>query len=321
MPSKKIALVTGAAGFIASHITRGLIHKGYHVRAYDDLSGGRDGGGDLAWTRLDDLGRGGDKVERITASILDQPALEKALHNVSMISHHAALISVPESVARPLDYQNVDATATLQLLEAAKKAGVMKVVYASSSAAYGEEPEQPKKESHRPIPISPYAIAKFTGELYVSAYAKLHRMQTIALRYFNVFGPGQNPRSQYGAAVPNIVSLMKAGKSPIVYGDGEQTRDFCHVYNVVHANLLALESDSLNGQVVNIGTGKRVSINHLVAQVNKLLGTSIKPIHEPPRPGDVKDSLADITLARQVLGYEPQLYFEEGLAQLVAVNR
>jgi UDP-glucose 4-epimerase len=234
-----------------------------------------------------------------------------------MVSHHAALISVPESVARPLDYHDVDATATLQLLEAARKAGAMRVVYASSSAAYGEEPEQPKKESQRPVPISPYAIAKYTGELYVSAYAKLYGMQTIALRYFNVFGPGQNPKSQYGAAVPNIVSLMKSGKPPIVYGDGEQTRDFCHVYNVVHANMLALEAPTLRGEVVNIGTGKRVSVNYLVSQVNKLLGTSIVPTHEPPRAGDVRDSLADITLAKEVLRYEPQLQFEEGLAQLV----
>jgi UDP-glucose 4-epimerase len=306
--SKKIVLVTGAAGFIASHITRGLVNKGYHVRAYDDLSG------NMGWSRLEDLG---DKIERITASILDKEALANALKGVSMISHHAALISVPESVARPLDYHDVDATATLQLLEAARKAGAMRVVYASSSAAYGEEPEQPKKESQRPVPISPYAIAKYTGELYVSAYAKLYGMQTIALRYFNVFGPGQNPKSQYGAAVPNIVSLMKSGKPPIVYGDGEQTRDFCHVYNVVHANLLALEAPRLKGEVVNIGTGKRVSVNYLVAQVNKLLGTNIVPTHEPPRAGDVRDSLADISLAKEVLGYEPQLQFEEGLAQLV----
>jgi UDP-glucose 4-epimerase len=305
---KKIVLVTGAAGFIASHITRGLVNKGYHVRAYDDLSG------NMGWSRLEDLG---DGVERIEASILDGAALEKAMAGASMVCHHAALISVPESVARPLDYHNVDATATLQLLEAARKAGAKRVVYASSSAAYGEEPEQPKRESHRAVPISPYAIAKYTGELYVAAYAKLYGMETIALRYFNVFGPGQNPKSQYGAAVPNIVSLMKSGKPPTVYGDGEQTRDFCHVFNVVHANLLALEAPTLRGDVVNIGTGKRVSINYLVSQVNKLLGTSIKPVHEAPRAGDVRDSLADIALAKKVLGYEVQLQFEEGLAQLV----
>ena len=159
--------------------------------------------------------------------------------------------------------------------------------------------------------------AKYTGELYVSAYAKLHGLSTISLRYFNVFGPGQNPKSQYGAAVPNIVSLMKAGKQPIVYGDGEQTRDFCHVSNVVHANLLALEGPALHGEVVNIGCGRRVSINMLVSLVNKYLGTAIKPKYEPARPGDVRDSLADITLAGKVLGYQPKTYFEEGLAGLV----
>jgi UDP-glucose 4-epimerase len=274
----------------------------------DDLSGG------MGWSRLEDLK---DGVERIEASILDAGALGKAMEGASMVCHHAALISVPESVARPMDYHEVDATATLRLLEAARKAGAKRVVYASSSAAYGEEPEQPKKESQRAVPISPYAIAKYAGELYVSAYAKLYGMETIALRYFNVFGPGQNPKSQYGAAVPNIVSLMKSGKSPTVYGDGEQTRDFCHVYNVVHANLLALEAPTLKGDVVNIGTGKRVSVNYLVEQVNKLLGSKIVPVHEAPRAGDVRDSLADISLAKEVLGYEVQLEFEEGLAQLV----
>jgi len=234
-----------------------------------------------------------------------------------MVCHHAALVSVPESVARPMDYHAVDATGTLMLLEAARRAGVKRVTYASSSAAYGEEPEQPKRESYRATPISPYAIAKYAGELYMTAYAKLHGMSTVSFRYFNVFGPGQNPKSQYGAAVPNISSLMKAGKSPIVYGDGEQTRDFCHVSNVVHANLLALEGPALHGEVVNIGCGKRVSINQLVSLVNKYLGTSIRPTYEPARAGDVRDSLADISLAEKVLGYRPQVYFEEGLASLL----
>src|ERR1035437_7877351 len=306
--AKSLVLVTGAAGFIASHITRGLVQRGYRVRAFDDLSGG------MGWSRLEDLG---DRVERITASLLDAKAVEAAVQGVEMISHHGALVSVPESVNRPLDYHMIDATATLQLLEAARKAGVRRVTYASSSAAYGEEPEQPKRESFRAMPISPYAIAKYTRELYVSAYAKLHGMNNVSLRYFNVFGPGQNPKSQYGAAVPNIVSLMRAGKPPIVYGDGEQTRDFCHVSNVVHANMLGLEGPALHGEVVNIGCGRRVSINQLVALVNRFLGTTIKPTYEPARAGDVRDSLADITLAGKVLGYQPQTYFEEGLAGLV----
>lgn len=301
-------LVTGAAGFIASHVSRGLTTSGYTVRAFDNLSGG------FGWTRLTDLG---NKIERIAASILDADAVARAVQGVDAVIHHAALVSVPESVARPLDYHEVDATGTLRLLEAARQAGVPKFIYASSSAAYGDAPEQPKHEFFRAAPVSPYAVAKYTGELYVSAYAAVHQLRTISLRYFNVFGPGQNPKSQYGAAIPMIVGKLVCGERPTIFGDGEQTRDFCFIDNIVRANLLSVAAPNLAGQAVNIGCGRRVSVNDVVNKTNALLGTSIKPQCDPPRPGDVRDSLADISLARQVLGYEPLVHFDEGLVRSI----
>jgi UDP-glucose 4-epimerase len=300
----KRILVTGGGGFIASHIVRALVERGDKVRVLDDLSGCK------SWKRLDDIK---DKIELVQGSILDQAAVERAVQDVDVIFHKAALVSVPESVADPIAYHETDATATLKLLEAARKAKVSRVIYASTSAIYGDAPEQPKVESMRGLPISPYGIAKYAGELYLTAYAVLHGLQTISLRYFNVFGPGQDPKSQYGAAVPSIVSKILTGISPTIYGDGNQTRDFCHVNNVVHANLLAADAPKLHGEVVNIGCGKRVTVNRIVELANQLLNKNVKPIHEPPRAGDVRDSLADISLAKTVLNYEPVMHFDEGL--------
>jgi nucleoside-diphosphate-sugar epimerase len=308
----KTALVTGAAGFIGSHLVRGLLGQGFAVRGLDDLSGSG------SWSRLEGVD---GPLTRITGSILDKETLRQAVDGVAVILHHAAMVSVPESVAKPEAYHAVDATGTLLLLEAARAAGVSKVVYAASSAAYGDAPEQPKFESHRAEPVSPYAVAKYAGELYLTSYAKLHGMNTISLRYFNVFGPGQNPKSQYGAAIPNIVSKMIRGERPTVYGDGQQTRDFCYIENIVAANMLAAKAPALHGEVVNIGCGRRVSVNDIVEQTNKVLGKAIKPNYEPARAGDVRDSLADISLAMKVLGYEPRVHFAEGLAQSISWYR
>jgi UDP-glucose 4-epimerase len=198
---------------------------------------------------------------------------------------------------------------------------VKRVVYAASSAAYGDQPELPKRESQKPDPISPYAVSKFVGELYLNVYAKLYGMETVSLRYFNVFGPQQDPKSQYGAAIPMILSRMIKGEQPIIFGDGEQTRDFCYIDNVVHANLLAGEAKGVAGQVVNIACGRRTSLNEIVAMANKVLGTNIEPKYEAPRAGDVRDSLADISLAKQVIGYEPVVQFEEGLARSIEYYR
>jgi UDP-glucose 4-epimerase len=301
-------LVTGGAGFIGSHIARALLQRGDRVRVLDDLSGPK------SWRRLEDV-RG--DVERVEGSILDGAAVERAISGVEVIFHKAALVSVPESVARPLDYHAADATATLQLLDAARRAGVGRVVYASTSAIYGDAPEQPKVESMRGVPLSPYGIAKYAGELYMTGFAKLHGLQTISLRYFNVFGPGQDPKSQYGAAVPSIISKILAGEPPTIYGDGEQTRDFCHVSNVVAANLLAADLPMAGGEVVNVGCGRRVTVNRIVSLANELLGTDVRPLYVPARAGDVRDSLADLTEARRVLGYEPVVHFDDGLKQSI----
>jgi nucleoside-diphosphate-sugar epimerase len=236
---------------------------------------------------------------------------------VDVIFHLAARVSVAESVHEPMLYHEVDATGTLNVLEAARRAGVNRVVYSATSAAYGDDPEQPKRETMVPAPGSPYAVAKFAGECYVSAYARLHGMRNVSLRYFNVFGPGQNPKSQYGAAIPNIVSRMLRGERPTIYGDGEQTRDFCHVANVVRANLLAAESDRAAGQVVNVGCGVAISVNQIVRSVNAITGLNVQAEHVAPRPGEIRHSLADISAARELLGYEPVLMFEEGLAKAI----
>ncbi len=300
-------LVTGGAGFIASHLTHALVARGHAVRVLDNLSGCG------SWRRLEDLG---DKIQRLQGDVLDPAIIEKAAAGIDAIYHHAAAVSVPESVADPLRYHAVCGTGTLNLLEAARKAGVQRFIYASTSAAYGESPEQPKTESMRTVPLSPYGIAKLTGEMYVTAYAHLHGLKTISLRYFNVFGPGQDPKSQYGAAVPSIVAKILAGQSPTIYGDGEQTRDFCFIDNIVHANLLALQAN-IAGQAINIGCGRRVSVNTIVSESNRLLGTQVQSTYAPARPGDVRDSLANIQLARQIIGYEPIVHFEQGLKQSI----
>lgn len=307
MTNGTTVLVTGGGGFIGSHITHALVRDGYRVRVLDNLSGCG------SWRRLDDLG---DQVERIVGDVCRPADVIRAVDGVDAVIHHAAAVSVPESVARPLDYHAACATGTLTLLEAARAAGVPRFVYASTSAAYGDAPEQPKVETMRTVPINPYGIAKLAGEMYVTAYARLHGMKTISLRYFNVFGPGQDPKSQYGAAVPAIVSLLVRGESPTIYGDGEQTRDFCFIDNVVAANLLALKAD-VRGEAVNIGCGRRVTVNAIVDQANRLLGTRVPSTYAPPRAGDVRDSLADISLAEQRIDYRPAVQFEEGLARSI----
>lgn len=301
----RIALVTGGAGFIGHHIAKALAGRGYSVRVLDDLSKGDR-------SRLQ-----GTAVELIVGSVLDRGALAGAMKGVEVVFHEAAWVSVPHSVEHPLEYHENDATATLLALESARQAGVKRFVYASSSAAYGESPELPKRETMRAVPISPYAVAKYTGELYTTVYAKVYGLQTISLRYFNVFGAHQDPKSLYGAAIPAIVTRMLRGEKPTIYGDGEQTRDFCHIDNVVRANLLAAEAAKLDGDVVNVACGQRVTVNDIVRLTNRVLGTKIEPLHAPPRAGDVRDSVADISLARQVLGYEPAVFFEEGLKRSI----
>ena len=299
-------LVTGGAGFIGSHVTQGALRAGAKVRVLDDLSGSG------SWRRLTHVA---DDCERVEASILDADALNRACEGIDTIFHLAAAVSVPESVSRPMEYHATDATGTLCLLEAARRAAVRRIVYSSTSALYGDAPEQPKHESHRAMPTSPYGVAKYAGELYMGAYATLHGLETISLRYFNVFGAGQDPKSQYGAAIPNIVSRIASGQRPTIYGDGEQTRDFCHVDNIVFANLLAANAVGVKGDAVNVACGREVSLNELVRVTNRLVGKIVEPIYDPPRPGDIRVSYADISAAREVIGYAPLIHFDEALAK------
>jgi UDP-glucose 4-epimerase len=262
-----------------------------------------------------------DQVEIIEGSVGDRELVQRACGGVDVVFHCAAAVSVPRSVEQPLEAHETNATGTLNVLYAARAAGVQRVVYSASSSAYGDTPTLPKVETMAPAPLSPYAVSKLAGEQYCRVFSQLYGVETVSLRYFNVFGPRQDPGSAYAAAIPAFVSRMMRGQRPVIFGDGEQTRDFCFVDNVVHANLLAARAAGPAGAVVNIACGERVSLNRIVVLINELLGTDLQPEHRPARPGDVKHSLADISAARRVLGYEPLVRFDEGLRRSIAWYR
>lgn len=300
-------LVTGGAGFIGSHIAEALARRGEAVRILDNFSSGRRE--NLAGFKKD--------VRIIEGDLNDPAKLAEAVRGVEVIFHEAALPSVPRSIADPLGCNMANVTGTVALLWAAKQAGTRRVVYAASSSAYGDRPQFPRVETILPEPLSPYAVSKLAGEYYCYAFGKCYGMETVALRYFNVFGPRQDPASQYAAAVPLFISAIRDGRAPTVYGDGEQSRDFTYVDNVVQANLLAAQAPDAPGKVFNIGLGGAVTVNAVIAQINKLLGKQVRPVHVPPRPGDVRHSHADISLARRLLGYDPKVSFQEGLHRTV----
>jgi len=254
-------------------------------------------------------------LEIVEGDVRSYHIVREAVEGVDFILHQAALPSVPRSVKDPITSNEVNVVGTLNILNAAKEAKVRRIVYASSSSVYGDLEFLPKTEDMLPKPLSPYAVSKLAGEKYCQVFTKLYGLETVVVRYFNVFGPNQDPTSQYSAVIPKFIELIKKGKSPIIYGDGEQSRDFTYVKNVVEANLLACGEcfESLLGEVFNIAYGKRVTINELVRQINHILGTDVQPVYTNPRPGDVKHSLANIGKARQFLGYEPKVSFEEGL--------
>jgi UDP-glucose 4-epimerase len=304
-------LVTGGAGFIGSHIAAALVARGDRVRVLDNLSTGR----------LSNMDGFRQAVEFIEGDLLDSRTVAKAVAGVDCVFHEAALASVPLSVERPLEVHAAGATATLALLDAARRAGVRRVVYAASSAVYGDQPTASKREADLPAPISPYAAAKLAGELYCQAFTATYGLQTVALRYFNVYGPRQDPDSPYSAVIPLFITAMLAGRQPVVYGDGRQSRDFSFVDNVVQANLLAAEAPGAVGRVLNVANGRSVDLLALLDVLNRLLGTRLAPRFEPPRPGDVRESMADITLARKLLGYEPGVDFEEGLRRSIDYYR
>ena len=304
-------LVTGGAGFIGSHIATALVERGDRVRVLDNLSMGN----------VQNLAHVKDRVEFLLGDVADAAAVREAVQGVDCIFHHAALASVPLSVETPLATNAACVTGTVTVLDEARRAGVRRVVYAASASAYGNRPSSPKLETDLPEPISPYGAAKLAAELYCEAFAATYGIETVRLRYFNIYGPRQDPASPYSAVIPLFITALLAGKRPIIFGDGGQSRDFAYVGNVVHANLLAADAKGASGQVFNIANGQAVSLLDLISALNRLLGTNVTPIHEPARVGDVRESLADISRARKVLGYEPKVGFEEGLRQSIDYYR
>jgi UDP-glucose 4-epimerase len=309
--STRLFLVTGGAGFIGSHIAETLTRRGDRVRILDNLSTGR----------LANMDSFREQIEFIEGDITDAAIVAMAVDGVDCVFHEAALASVPLSIERPLESHAAGATGTVTLLDAARRAGVRRVVYAASSAAYGNQPTSSKRESDLPAPLSPYAAAKLAGELYCQAFYASFGLETVAIRYFNVFGPRQDPQSPYSAVIPLFITAILAGRQPVVYGDGRQSRDFSYVGNVVHANLLAADAPAAAGWTITAADGRSIDLLTLLDVLNRLLGTDVKPKFAPPRSGDVRDSQADITLARSLLGYEPQTNFEEGLRRSIDYYR
>ncbi|HIJ51635.1 MAG TPA: SDR family oxidoreductase [Planctomycetes bacterium] len=304
-------LVTGGAGFIGSNICKELISQDCFVRVIDNLLTGKK-------SNLEDFI---DKIEFIEADMGDENVVHTAMKDIDVVLHQGALPSVPRSVDDPAATHKHCVDATFTLLLAARDAGIKRFVYASSSSAYGDTPTLPKVETMPPMPLSPYAVGKLVGEYYCSVFYKVFGLETISLRYFNVFGPHQDPTSQYAAAIPAFVTAILKDKPPIVFGDGLQSRDFTYIDNVVEANLLAARAEHTGGEVLNIACGQVVTVNETIDIINELLGKSIKPIYDPPRSGDVKHSLADIALADKLLGYKPAISFKQGLQKAITWYR
>jgi UDP-glucose 4-epimerase len=300
-------LITGGAGFIGSNLAHALAARGESVRILDDFSTGR----------LQNLRGIEERIEITRGDIRDPDAVAHALRGVEVILHQAALNSNPRSIQDPEATNDVNVRGTLTLLEAARAAGTRRMVYASSSSVYGETPALPKTEDLPLSPKAPYGVSKLAAEYYCRVYSQVYGLETVSLRYFNVFGPRQHPDSEYAAAIPRFLRRMMAGKRPILYGDGEQSRDFTAVENVVAANLLAAESLQAAGEVVNVACGRPSSLNQLVAWMNRLLGTDLAPIYEPPRPADIRHSYASIERAERLLGFRPCLDVQAGLEQTI----
>jgi nucleoside-diphosphate-sugar epimerase len=298
-------LVTGGAGFIGSNLVDELVRRGQTVVVFDDLSSGKES--NLAQSR--------SKIELRIGNIDDIAALNAAAKGANYVIHLAARTSVPRSVAEPLETNRVNIDGTLNVLVAARDAKVKRVVFAASSAAYGETPTLPKVETMPPDPISPYGVTKVVGELYARVFTRTYGLETACIRYFNVFGPRQDPTSQYSGVLSRFMLAAIEGRSPVIFGDGEQSRDFTYVDNVVQQTLLACEADGASGLVFNGGTGVQSKLNDVLRLLEKLSGKKITAKYDPPRTGDIKDSLADITLARRILNYSPSVNFEEGLSR------
>lgn len=298
-----IVLVTGGAGFIGSHIAVALNERGARVRIIDDLSTGYP-------ENIAEIGR---DIEFINASLTDTDAVGRAMEGVELVFHQAAIPSVPRSLANPVETHEASVNGTFSLLLAARDHKVRRVVYAASSSAYGDQVESPKHEGMRPDPLSPYAVAKLVGEYYCQVFTRVYGLETVSLRYFNVFGPRQDPSSQYSGVISRFMLALQNHERPIIYGDGEQTRDFTYIANVVDANLRAADAADAAGKVINIGNGESISVNEVLATLQKLTGRHEPAEYAAPRAGDVRDSMADLTLARSTLGYKPLVGLEDGL--------
>ena len=300
-------LVSGGAGFIGSNLVGRLLSEGYEVVVLDNLSSGN----------LENISSYLPQIDFIQGNILDMD-LSSSVGTVDYILHHAAEVSVVQSMLDPYKTYKINVMGTVNLLEFARKSDVKKFVFASSSSVYGNNQNLPLKETEQPDPQSPYALSKLIGEIYLKKYSDFYGLNTVSLRYFNVYGNNQNPNSQYSAVIPKFISLLLRGEQPIIYGDGKQTRDFVHVSDVVEANLLAMKDTTTQDTPLNIGSGKSVSILELLDLINSLLGKDLKPVFKPEREGDVRHSLADIRLAEEVLGWKPKKSLSDGLKETIS---
>ena len=301
-------LVTGGAGFIGSNTVDELVRRGHGVVVLDDLSSGKE----------DNLAEVRSKITFMKGSITDIEVVQKAMVQADYVIHLAARTSVPRSVKDPVDTNRINVDGTLNVLVAARDNKVKRVVFAASSSAYGDTPTLPKSEDMQPVPISPYGVTKYVGELYAQTFGRCYGLENVSLRYFNIFGPRQDPDSPYSGVLSRFSAAFLEATPPVVFGDGEQTRDFTYVDNAVQANILACEAPSASGRTFNVGTGSAVSLNQILQMLQKASGKALETKYEPAREGDIRDSLADIRLAKEFLGYEPTILFEEGLERTYA---
>jgi len=298
-------LVTGGGGFIGSNTVDELVRRGHSVVVLDDLSSGKE----------ENLAEIRNKITFIKGSITDIEVVRKAMHEAEYVLHLGARTSVPRSVKDPIETNKINIEGTLNVLVAAKELKVKRVVFAASSSAYGETPTLPKTETMQPQPISPYGVTKYVGELYGQTFGRCYGLENVSLRYFNIFGPRQDPGSPYSGVLAKFCTAFLEETRPLVFGDGEQTRDFTYVENAVQANLLACEAPNASGKVFNVGVGDRISLNEVLSELGKITGKTLEAKYEPPRDGDIRDSQADISQAREILGYDPRVSFAEGLAR------
>lgn len=302
-----VYLVTGGSGFIGSHIIEALLNKGEKVKAIDNFSTGNK----------ENLKAIINDIELIEGDITDDQVLKQAIKGVDIIFHQAAVPSVPKSIKDPIKSNHVNVSGTLQLLHTAMENGVSRFIYAASSSAYGNSTILPKQEDMIATPLSPYAVSKYTGELYCKVFYEIYGLETISLRYFNVFGPKQDADAEYAAVIPKFIQSILVNQLPTIYGDGTQSRDFTYIENVVSANLLAAQASQLSGEVINVGSGKSIDLNNLVTRISRIVGKQIKPVYAEKRQGDVEHSLADIQRAYKLIGYKPIISFEEGLRKTI----